>query len=48
MDTPLFTVRLPLGWEAYSKDGNALAVFRKKGQDIPILFLLAETELVGR
>ena len=44
VDTPLFTVRLPLGWEAYSKDGNALAVFRKKGQDIPILFLLAETD----
>ena len=44
VETPLFTVRLPLGWEAYSKDGNALAVFRKKGQDIPILFLLAETD----
>ena len=44
VETPLFTVRLPLGWEAYSKDGNVLAVFRKKGQDIPILFLLAETD----
>jgi len=44
IEMPLFTVRLPLGWEAYGKDGNALAVFRKKGQDIPILFLLAETD----
>ena len=44
VEMPLFEVRLPLGWEAYSKDGNALAVFRKKGQDIPILFLLAETD----
>ena len=44
VEMPFFTVRLPLGWEAYSKDGNALAVFRKKGQDIPILFLLAETD----
>ena len=39
---PFYTVRLPLGWEVYSKDDNALAVFRKKGQDIPIIFCFAE------
>ena len=44
VETPLFTVRLPLGWEAYSQDGNTLAVFRTKGKDIPIIFLLAETD----
>jgi hypothetical protein len=44
VELPFFTVRLPLGWEAYGKDANTLAVFRKKGQDIPVIFLLAEAD----
>ncbi len=44
VSTPMFTVRLPLGWEAYSTNVNKLAVFRQKGQDIPIIFLLAERD----
>ncbi len=44
VEMPFYTVRLPLAWEAYSKSGNTLAVFRRKGQDIPIIFLLAETD----
>lgn len=39
---PLYTVRLPLGWETYAKDGDALAVFRHKDKDIPVLFCFAE------
>ncbi len=39
---PFYTVRLPLGWEVYGKDGNALAVFRAKGKDIPVIFCFAE------
>lgn len=39
---PLYTVRLPLGWEAYAKDGDALAVFRRKGEDVPLVFCFAE------
>ncbi len=42
VEMPFYTVRLPLSWEAYSKEGNALAVFRRNGEDIPIIFLLAE------
>ena len=42
VEMPLYTVRLPLGWEAYAKDGDALAVFRRKGEDIPIVFCYAE------
>ena len=44
VEMPFFSVRVPLGWEAYSKDRNTLAVFRRKGQDIPIIFLLAESD----
>ena len=44
VEMPLYTVRLPLGWEAYSTNGNALAVFRSKGSDIPIIYLFAETD----
>ncbi len=44
VETRFYTVRLPLGWEAYSRDGDAIAVFRTKGKDIPIVFLYAETE----
>ena len=40
VEMPLYSVKLPLGWEAYSRDENALAVFRRKGQDIPIIFML--------
>ena len=39
---PLYTVRLPLGWETYAKDGDALAVFRRKGEDVPLVFCFAE------
>ena len=44
VEAPLFTVRLPLGWEAYSQNGNALAIFARKGEDIPIIFLFAERD----
>ena len=37
VEMPLYTVRLPLGWEAYAKDGDALAVFRRKGAEIPVI-----------
>ena len=42
VEMPLYTVRLPLGWEAYAKDGDALAVFRRKGEDVPVVFCYAE------
>ncbi|MBQ1241856.1 MAG: TIGR03960 family B12-binding radical SAM protein [Oscillospiraceae bacterium] len=42
VEMPLYTVRLPLGWEAYAKDGDALAVFRRKGEDVPLVFCYAE------
>ena len=42
VETPLYTVRLPLGWEAYARDGSSLAVFRRKGEDIPVIFCHAE------
>ena len=42
VEMPLYTVRLPLGWEAYATDGNALAAFRRKGEDIPVVFCHAE------
>ena len=41
---PLYSVRLPLSWEAYSKKDDALAVFRYKGKDIPVIFMLAERD----
>ncbi|MBR4617014.1 MAG: hypothetical protein IKO55_15510 [Kiritimatiellae bacterium] len=41
---PLYSVKLPLGWEAYAKDGNTLAVFRKKGADVPLVFCHAESD----
>ncbi len=41
---PLFSVRLPLGWEAYSEEGHALAVFRRRGAEIPIIYILAEQD----
>ena len=44
VEMPLYSVKLPLGWEAYSRDENALAVFRRKGQDIPIIFMLSEKD----
>ena len=44
VETPFYTVRLPLGWETYARDGNALAVFRKKGQDVPVIFCFAEQD----
>ena len=44
VDMPFYSVRLPLGWAAYSKEGNALAVFRRKGRPDPIVFLLAERD----
>ena len=42
VEMPLYTVRLPLGWDAYAKDGDALAVFRRKGEDVPVIFCRAE------
>ena len=44
VDMPLYSARLPVGWEAYSKGGNALSVFREKGRQIPIVFLFAERD----
>ena len=44
VNMPLFSVRLPLGWEAYSEEGNALAVYRRRGSEIPIIFMLAEQD----
>ena len=44
VEMPLYTVRLPLGWESYTTNGNTLAVFRRKGNDIPVICLLAETD----
>ena len=41
---PFCSVRLPYGWEAYSKNDRALAVFRRKGQEIPVIFLLTEKD----
>lgn len=44
VDMPLYSVRLPLSWEAYSRKDDALAVFRHKGKDIPLIFMLAEKD----
>ena len=44
LDMPLFRVKIPPAWEAYSKAGDALALFRKKGSDIPIIYLFAERD----
>ena len=44
VEMPLYSVKLPLAWEAYCTNGNALAVFRSKGQDIPIIFLFTERD----
>ena len=44
VDMPFYSVRLPIAWEAYSKKTDALAVFKRKGQSIPIVFLLAEKD----
>lgn len=41
---PAFKVTLPVGWEVYSKDDQALAVWRRKGKPLPILHFLAERD----
>ena len=42
--TPWFEVKLPLGWEEYSSDEDAVAVWRRRGEDLPILHFLAERD----
>ena len=44
VEMPFYSVRLPIGWEAYGKDGNALAVYRRKGKDLPLIFMLSEKD----
>ena len=39
-----FDVTPPLGWEEYSVDGSAVAVWRQKGAALPILHFLAERD----
>ena len=44
VDMPFYSVKLPLGWNTYSRDGNALAVFRTRGKDTPVVFLFSERD----
>ena len=44
VEMPLYAVKLPLGWEAYARQGNALAVFRTKGADVPLVYCYAERD----
>ncbi len=41
-ETPLYKVSLPLGWKRFSRDGNALAVFRDSEKETPVMFFYAE------
>ena len=41
---PLYSVGLPLRWEAYSKDGDALVVFRHEESDIPLICFEAQRD----
>ncbi|MBR4258342.1 MAG: hypothetical protein IKQ17_04875 [Kiritimatiellae bacterium] len=44
VEMPMYSVKLPSGWEAYAKDGDALAVFRRKGADVPVIYCYAEQD----
>lgn len=45
VSTPLYDVKLPLGWEEYSRDDFAVAAWRREGNNLPILHFLAERDL---
>ncbi|MBP1589994.1 MAG: hypothetical protein ILO10_07365 [Kiritimatiellae bacterium] len=41
VEMPLYQVKLPPNWEAYTKADNTLFAFRRAGADIPVLFFEA-------
>ena len=42
IEMPFFSVTTPLGWEEWSSVTNEVAVWRRKGVDLPILHFLSE------
>ena len=44
VEMPYYSVSLPIGWEAYCKEGDALAVYRRKGEGMPMIFLFAKKD----
>ena len=41
---PLYSVTLPPHWESYAKDGNTLAVFRSRNEDVPLMYFEARRD----
>ena len=41
---PHFTITTPLGWEEWSKTADEVAMWRRKGEELPILHFLSERD----